>query len=184
MAICCAAWKTNIQQGCQLWLTRVIDTGFKASPGYRGVSKGGKMHCGTQAYLSEKITMQTCGILDQDHTMYNNSVPGGKQPLVCYGFLVESGKCQSGCQEPRESICCCCLVTKLCPNLLRIHGLQPTRLLCPTDFPGKNTGVGGHFLHQLLFLNPGRDRTNVSCTAGDFFFFFFFTTEPPGKPVV
>ena len=29
---------------------------------------------------------------------------------------------------------------------LRPHGLQPTRLLCPWDFPGKNTGVGCHFL--------------------------------------
>ena len=102
---------------------------------------------GTQSYFSERTAMQTCGILDQDHTMYSNSVPGGKQPLVCYAFLVESGKCWSGCQEPRESICCCSLVAKLCPNLLRIHGLQPARLLCPTDFPGKNTGVGGHFLY-------------------------------------
>ena len=24
------------------------------------------------------------------------------------------------------------------------HGLQPTRLLCPWDFPGNNTGVGCH----------------------------------------
>ena len=26
----------------------------------------------------------------------------------------------------------------------RLHGLQPTRLLCPWDFPGKSTGVGCH----------------------------------------
>ena len=26
------------------------------------------------------------------------------------------------------------------------HGLQPTRLLCPWDFPGKSTGVGCHRL--------------------------------------
>ena len=26
---------------------------------------------------------------------------------------------------------CCCLVAKSCPTLLRSHGLQPTRLLCP-----------------------------------------------------
>ena len=26
------------------------------------------------------------------------------------------------------------------------HGRQPTRLLCPWDSPGKNTGVGCHFL--------------------------------------
>ena len=28
----------------------------------------------------------------------------------------------------------------------RSHGLQPTRLLCPWDFPGKSTGVGCHCL--------------------------------------
>ena len=29
-----------------------------------------------------------------------------------------------------------------------IHGLQPSRLLCPWDFPGKSTGVGCHCLLQ------------------------------------
>ena len=29
---------------------------------------------------------------------------------------------------------------------LRPHGLQPTRLLCPWDFPGKSIGVGCHLL--------------------------------------
>ena len=31
----------------------------------------------------------------------------------------------------------------------RPHGLQPTRLLCPWDIPGKNTGVGCHCLLQI-----------------------------------
>ena len=30
------------------------------------------------------------------------------------------------------------------------HGLQPTRLLCPWDFPGKSTGVGCHCLLRLI----------------------------------
>ena len=30
----------------------------------------------------------------------------------------------------------------------RPHGLQPTRLLCPRDFPGKSIGVGCHCLLQ------------------------------------
>ena len=42
---------------------------------------------------------------------------------------------------------------------LRPYGLQPTRLLCPWDFPGKSAGVGCHFLLQEIFptqgLNPG-----------------------------
>ena len=33
---------------------------------------------------------------------------------------------------------------------LRPHRRQPTRLLCPWDSPGKNTGVGCHFLLQCM----------------------------------
>ena len=33
-------------------------------------------------------------------------------------------------------------------NFLQPHRLQPTRLLCPWDFPGKSTGVGCHCLLQ------------------------------------
>ena len=40
-------------------------------------------------------------------------------------------------------------------NSLWHHELQPARLLCPWNFPGKNTGVGFHFLLQGLFLTHG-----------------------------
>ena len=36
---------------------------------------------------------------------------------------------------------------------LRPQGLQSTRLLCPWDSPGKNTGVGCHFLLQLIYIS-------------------------------
>ena len=36
-------------------------------------------------------------------------------------------------------------------------------LLCPWDFPGKNTGVGCHFLLQGVFLTQGLNH--VSCTS-------------------
>jgi len=35
----------------------------------------------------------------------------------------------------------------------RPHGLQPTRLLCPWDFPGKSTGVGCHCLLRLTCIH-------------------------------
>ena len=38
---------------------------------------------------------------------------------------------------------------------LQLHGLQPSRLLCPWDFPGKNTGVGCHFHLQRVFPTQG-----------------------------
>ena len=56
---------------------------------------------------------------------------------------------------------CVCVraVASLMSHSLRPYELQPTRFLCPWDFPGKNTGVGCHawvaqqsnlcFLHLL-----------------------------------
>ena len=38
---------------------------------------------------------------------------------------------------------------------LQTHGLYPTRILCLQDSPGKNTGVGCHFLLQGNFLTQG-----------------------------
>ena len=38
---------------------------------------------------------------------------------------------------------------------LQAHGLWPTRLLCPWDSPGKNTGMGCHFLLQGIFPTQG-----------------------------
>ena len=35
----------------------------------------------------------------------------------------------------------------------RLHGLQPSRLLCPRDFPGKSTGVGCHCLLRLCRIH-------------------------------
>ena len=38
--------------------------------------------------------------------------------------------------------------------LFQPHGLQPSRLLCPWDFPGKSTGVGCHCLLRKYILAP------------------------------
>ena len=52
-----------------------------------------------------------------------------------------------------------------------------TRLLCPWNFSGKNTGVGCHFLLQEIFPIQGLNLSPA--LAGG-----FFTTEPHGKPGV
>ena len=57
-----------------------------------------------------------------------------------------------------QHIPCCCwcgFVAQSCPTLLQPHGLWPARLLCPWDFPGKNTGVGCHSLLQGIFSTQG-----------------------------
>ena len=74
-----------------------------------------------------------------------------------------------------------CSVASVTSNSLQSCGLKPTRLLCPWDSPGKNTGVSG-----LPFPPPGDLRDSgiepesleSPALAGG-----FFPTEPPGKHV-
>ena len=49
----------------------------------------------------------------------------------------------------------CMLSCSVTSDSLRPHGLEPARLVCPWDFPSKNTGVGCHFLLQGFFLTQG-----------------------------
>ena len=51
----------------------------------------------------------------------------------------------------------CCLVAKSGPTLL-----QPARLLCPWDSPGKNTGAGCHALLQGV-LPTQRSNLSLQC---------------------
>ena len=46
--------------------------------------------------------------------------------------------------------CCCCQVASVVSDSVQPHRRQPTRLLHSWDSPGKNTGVGCHFLLQCM----------------------------------
>ena len=69
----------------------------------------------------------------------------------------------------------CCLVAQSCPTLCDPVDCSPTRLLCPWDFPGKNTGVDCHFLLLRIVHLPDPGLKPESPAR-------LFTTEPPGKP--
>ena len=67
---------------------------------------------------------------------------------------------------------CVCVCVSVCV----VSDSLPTKLLCPWDPPGKNTGLP--FPSSGDLPDPGTKRTSLSPTlAGE-----FFTTEPPGKP--
>ena len=53
-------------------------------------------------------------------------------------------------QHLRWTCSCCCQVASVVSNSVRPQRQQPTRLPCPWDSPGKNTGVGCHFLLQCM----------------------------------
>ena len=61
-------------------------------------------------------------------------------------------------------------VAQLYPTLCDPYGLQTAGLLCPWDFPVKNTRVSCHFLFQGIF-NPGIKLESLMspALAGGFF---------------
>ena len=65
--------------------------------------------------------------------------------------------------SPKHANFCCCLVAQSCPTLLRSHELLPASLLCPWDFPGKDAGVGCHFLLQEIFPTPSLNLYLLKC---------------------
>ena len=62
-------------------------------------------------------------------------------------------------------------------NSLLPHGLQPTRLLCLWDSPGKNSGVDCYFLTPGCLPNPGTKPASPALTGRS------SITESPEKPL-
>ena len=69
----------------------------------------------------------------------------------------------------RGCCCCCCCskVASVVSDSVRPHRRQPTRLRHPWDFPGKNTGVGCHFLLQCMKVKSESEVTESCLTLGD-----------------
>ena len=63
--------------------------------------------------------------------------------------------------------CCCCKVASVVSGSVRPHRWQPNRLLCPWDSPGKNTGVGCHFLLQCMKVKSESEVAQLCTTLSD-----------------
>ena len=62
------------------------------------------------------------------------------------------------------------------PNSVRPHRWQPTRLPHPWDSPGKNTGVGCHFLLQCMKVKRESEVAQLCPTLRD-----CMDCSPPGS---
>ena len=78
-----------------------------------------------------------------------------------------------------SNVCTCAQSLQSC-STLQPYALQPARLLCPWDSPGKNTEVGCRALLQGIFLIQGSNLCLLSLLhwQAD-----SLSTEPPGKPL-
>ena len=73
---------------------------------------------------------------------------------------------------------CCRYIASVVSNSLRPHRRQPTRLPGPWDSPGKNTGVGCHFLLQCMRVKSEREVAQSYPTLSD-----RMDCSPPGSSV-
>ena len=101
------------------------------------------------------------------------------ETVVCVCACVCPRMC--ACVSARMCVCvrahvcvCVCVVTQSCLTL-QPHSLQPTRLLCPWDSPGKSTGLGCHSLLQGIFLTQGSNPHLLHWQVG------FLPLVTPGK---
>ena len=77
-----------------------------------------------------------------------------------------------------QHCCCGCWVASVVSDSVRLHRRQPTRLPHPWDSPGKNTGVGCHFLLQCMKGKSESEDTQSCPTLSDPMDF-----SPPGSSV-
>ena len=82
-------------------------------------------------------------------------------PLRCSSLVQHCHIQNKAAPRPPQDMCVLAKSLQSCLTL-RPHGLQPSRVLCPWDFPGKNTGVGCHALLQGIFQTQ-KSNPNLSC---------------------
>ena len=103
-------------------------------------------------------------------------------PYIFYPFLLEQWflnfdvhenhlESELNCRLEKEmkaktNKCCCCTAKSL-SNSVWPHRRQPTRLPRAWDSPGKNTGVGCHFLLQYMKVKSESEVTQSCPTLSD-----------------
>ena len=70
------------------------------------------------------------------------------------------------------------LLTSVMSDSVQPHRRQPTRLPCPWDSPGKNTGVGCHFLLQCMKVKSESEVAQSCPTVS-----YPMDCSPPGSSV-
>ena len=83
-------------------------------------------------------------------SLANQSIKIHPFTFFCYNQTTTGGSINVFLSPERKWNCHSFVSNSLWP-----HGLWPSKLFCPWDSPGKNTGVGYHSLPQGIFLTQG-----------------------------
>ena len=114
---------------------------------------GSSVHVTSQARILEWVAISFSK---------GSSRPGIKpaSPALAGGFITSWPPGKPCC-------CCCCSAASIVSDSVPTHRRQPTRLPHPWDSPGKNTGVGCHFLLQCMKVKSDSDVAQSCLTLSD-----------------
>ena len=112
---------------------------------------------------SESEIAQSCPTLSDP---MDCSLPGSSIHGIFQARVLEWG-----------AIAFCCHVTSVVSDSVRPQRRQPTRLPCPWDSPGKNTGVGCHFLQCMKVKSESEDTQSCPTLSNP------MDCSLPGSPV-
>ena len=118
------------------------------------------------------LIISACEVLDPATLL---PIPQGLSPLsLLPRNLGPLDKLPRGIvRRSSDPFCCCCYVTSVVSDSVR-----PTRFLHPQDSPGKNTGVGCHFLLQCMHACMHAKSLQLCPTLCD-----PMDSSPPGSSV-
>ena len=99
------------------------------------------------------------------------------------GYILGHCCCSHWAQQMKKQgqtnvLLCSCCIASVVSNSVRPQRQQPTRLPRPWDSPGKNTGVGCHFLLQCMKVERESEASQSCPTLSD-----PMDCSPPGSSI-
>ena len=115
---------------------------------------------------SESEVAQSCSTLSDP---MDCSLPGFSVHGIFQARIMEWGAiaCAKLNEQGDNIQPCCCYVTSVMSDSVQPHRQEPTRLPHPWDSPGKNTGVGCHFLLQCMKVKSESEVAQLCPTLRD-----------------
>ena len=141
--------------------------------------------------LNAKVYAAAAKLLQSCPTLCNprdGSPPGSPIPGILQARTLEWGAIADLSRKKKGSMrqlklsslrgCCCRQVASVVSDSVRPHRRQPSRLPCPWDSPGKNTGVGCRCLLQCMKVKSQSEVAQSCLTPSD-----PMDCSLPGSPV-
>ena len=100
----------------------------------------------------------------------------GMEQMACTHDHIHTNAC--GFTVHTRALLLLLLLSRFSSDSVQPHRRQPTRLLCPWDSPGKNTGVGCHFLLQCMKVKSESEVAQSCLTSSD-----PMDCSPPGSSI-